>query len=104
MHVEGYFKRVKTSCSTRGDISKLQYWDLLQKNSDKKGHYYLTREGEEFVERKRKVKKFAFCYNKKQWGELQGPEISIQDALTEEFNLEKILSEPVEDFEGSKIA
>lgn len=80
-----------------GDFAKLLAWDLIQQmgNSDKtkssSGYWAITEKGKLFVQDRITRPKFVYSYNAKFLG-FDGPEISIKEALTEQFNYDELMS------------
>lgn len=94
IHSEGYLKRCRTSCATRGDVGKLVYWGFLQK-AKKSGHYHWTAKAQRFVLGMDSVQKTAIVYNGVV-DRLEGPEITIKEALKAKFSYSELMAQKVE--------
>ncbi len=98
IQVEGYLKRLNISSTIRGDIPKLCVWGLLQKKegqrkdgSTRNGHYYITPFAIDFLLHGVTVRKYALLYNNQCFG-FEGPKIGIREALTTQFDYDKLIS------------
>jgi len=100
IHVENYLKDIPNlPASIRGDISKLRFWGLIQKESgiradgsSRNGFYKITHKGAEFVEGRFKVHKHIFLYNNKFLGEdLNSPLITITQCLGKKFDYQELM-------------
>lgn len=97
VHIENFFKKQPVPSSIRGDISKLVFWGLLEKQeglradgSSRNGYYKITQLGRNFVHGLVTVSKNIFIYNNKvikRSDEL----INIETALGNKFNYRELM-------------
>jgi len=79
-----------------GEGAKLVYWGLAveertrREDGGRAGYWRITDEGRAFVERRVTVPRLAVVYNG-QLQQIEGPEISIVDALGARFDYEELL-------------
>ena len=100
VHVERFFKDIDgIPSSIRGDISKLVYWDFLERKiadrddgSNRNGYYKVTSAGREFVANRLRVSKKVLLYNNESYG-FEGQLIDIEDALGTKFNYSELMNE-----------
>lgn len=98
IHIEDEFKKLTDiPSSIRGDLPKLRYWNLLEKQEYTKddgnpnsGFYRITKAGEDFINGLTSVRKYAKIYNNQFYG-FEGGFIKIQEALGAKFYYEELM-------------
>lgn len=97
-HIENFLKEQKCPSSIRGDIAKLRYFKLIERQNVKRedgskraGYYKLTDKAYEFVKNKIVVPKFVTIYNKKMYG-ISKDYINIEQALGNKFNYNDLMN------------
>lgn len=105
LHVPSYIAEVVASnprraAAVRGDWAKLKYWGLIEEKpetradgSPRVGYWRLTQLGRQFVNREVKVPSHIFVYNGEALERAVEERISIDDALTTDFNYSEIMGE-----------
>jgi hypothetical protein len=84
--------------SSNIEYSKLAYWGLIEEkpNTNPKiknsGFWMITTDGQDFVQNKMMMRKYARIYNKLCNG-FDGPLINIKDALSSKFNYEELMNQ-----------
>jgi hypothetical protein len=79
------------------EVSQLEWWGLVTESDDTRedggraGYWKLTRRGVRFVKGEISVTAFALVYRAKRQ-EHEGPQVFIQDCLTDKFDLRELLS------------
>lgn len=98
VHAERYFKGLAHApTSLRGDLGKIPYWGLLERNkvdrgdgSNRTGYYRITEKGHEFVAGRIQVKSHCLIYDGRPF-RLTGDMIDIHQALTEKFDYNELM-------------
>jgi hypothetical protein len=79
-----------------GDVAKLQFWGLIEEergtrvDGGRAGYWRVTRRGQDWIERKTAVPKYARIYDGRMLS-LTGPLVTIDDALGEHFRLDDLM-------------
>jgi hypothetical protein len=80
-----------------GDVAKLEFWGLIEEeravriDGGRAGFWRVTRRGEDWIERKTTVPKYARIYDGRLLS-LTGPAVSIDDALGGTFRLDDLMA------------
>ena len=97
-HVEDYLKGTNCPSSIRGDISKLKYFGLIEREdkirkdgSARAGYYRVTEKGINFVKNNTTVPKSVNLYNNKAYG-FSEEHTNIQEALGQKFNYSELMA------------
>jgi hypothetical protein len=98
VHLENYFKGLNIPSSIRGDMSKLVYWQLLQKQigkredgSNRTGMYKITDKGKMFVNGQIEVNSHVLLFNNKLQG-FSNELINIKKSLGNKFNYNELMN------------
>ena len=93
----GWFHLGQATGYKGGDVAKLKYWGLLEEAVDvaredggKTGVWRFTELGAAWVQGRTTVPKYAYVYNG-HLRRLDGPPITIQQALGDRFNLRDLM-------------
>lgn len=96
-HVENYFKTLDIPSSIRGDISKLVYWKMLERQEGKRedgsnriGYYRITQLGINFVNNMQDVPSHVLIYNNKFQG-YSDTRTNIVKFLGNKFNYSELM-------------
>jgi hypothetical protein len=77
------------------EYSKLRYWDLLEQDVREDGKptglWRITEKGYLFLENRLTVEKYVYLVNAELVG-MNGPQVSIKDALGEKFDYEELMA------------
>ena len=105
LHVPSHINEVVASnprraAAVRGDWAKLKFWGLIEEKpetradgSPRVGYWRLTELGRKFVNREVKVPSHVFIYNGEALERSVEQQITIDDALTTDFNYSEIMGE-----------
>ena len=79
-----------------GDVAKLEFWGLIEEerasrvDGGRAGFWRVTRRGEDFLQRKTTVPKYARIYDGRLLS-LTGPLVGVDDALRGAFRLDELM-------------
>lgn len=80
------------------DLVKTRWWGLMmplegrrEDGSDRVGQWRITADGQEFINAKMSVPKYAHVYDNRKL-RLSGPQVTIQDCLGEKFNYNDLMN------------
>jgi hypothetical protein len=105
LHVPSYINEViagnpRRSAAVRGDWAKLKLWGLIEEKpetrddgSPRVGYWRMTQLGRDFVDRKIKVPSHIYIYNGEPLQRTVEDQVTIDDALTTEFNYAEIMGD-----------
>lgn len=105
LHVPSYIAEVVASnprraAAVRGDWAKLKLWGLIEEKpavrddgSPRVGYWRMTQLGRQFVNREVKVPSHIYIYNGQPLPRTVDDLVTIDDALTTEFNYSEIMGE-----------
>jgi hypothetical protein len=98
IHVPEFMVRTKAdSTIAGGDVQKLRYWGLLERQKDRRedgsdrvGFYRITEVGKKFVEGKLAVPKYVYLYNQLLL-RLSEEMVTVQEALGDRFSYDELM-------------
>jgi hypothetical protein len=105
LHVPSYIAEVavgnpRRAAAVRGDWAKMKFWGLIEEKpgtrddgSPRVGYWRLTPLGRQFINREVKVPSHIYIYNGEPLQRAVEEQITIDDALSTEFNYAEIMGE-----------